>query len=163
MIKKKRKQFKSGIYRPKNIEKFGESKCLYRSSYELQFLKWCDNHPKILSVQYEKIIIPYVCKTDSKLHKYYVDCRIMMRESTGPKKYLIEIKPFRQTIPPKTSNRKKLSTILEENFNWIKNNQGKWPAAKQYCKKMGWRWCILTEKGIYIDDKFYEGKLLGSP
>jgi hypothetical protein len=84
-----------------------------------------------------------------------------MQESSGPKKYLIEIKPFRQTLPPKPSKRKKQSTILEENFNWLKNNQGKWPAAKQYCKKMGWRWCILTEKGIYIDGKFYEGKLLG--
>ena len=160
MIKKKRKQFKSGIYRPKNVEKFGESKCLYRSSYEHQFLRWCDNHPKITNVQYEKVIIPYVCKTDGKMHRYYVDCRITMQESTGLKKYLIEIKPFRQTIPPKPSKRKKKSTILEENFNFLKNTS-KWDCAKQYCKKMGWRWCILTEKGIYIDDRFYEGKLLG--
>lgn len=160
MIKKKRKQFKSGTYRPKNSEKFGKSSCIYRSSYELQFLKWCDNHSKIKNVKYENIIIPYVCKTDGRLHKYYVDCWINMEESTGLKTYLIEIKPFRQTIPPKPSNRKKKSTILEENFNHIKNTS-KWLAAKQYCKKMGWRWCILTEKGIYIDNKFYEGKMLG--
>jgi hypothetical protein len=160
MIKKKRKQFKSGIFRPENVEKFGESKCVYRSSYELQFLKWCDRHPKITKVLYEKIVIPYVCKTDNNLHRYYVDCMIHMQESTGLKKYLIEIKPFRQTIPPKPSKRKKTSTILEENLNYIKN-QSKWNSAKQYCKKMGWRWCILTEKGIHIDDKFYEGNLLG--
>jgi hypothetical protein len=157
---RKRKEFKSGIYRPKNISKFGEPKCLYRSNYELQFLKWCDAHPKITDVKYEKVIIPYICKTDGKMHKYYVDCKITMEESKGKKDYLIEIKPFRQTIPPKPSKRKKQTTILQENFNWLKNSS-KWSSAKQYCKKQGYRWCILTEKGIYIDDKFYEGKLLG--
>jgi len=161
MIKTKRKQFKSGVYYPQNPIKFSESKCIYRSNYELQFLKWCDANPKIEKILYEKIVIPYKCKTDNKLHRYYVDCMISMKESTGIKKYLIEIKPFRQTIPPKHSKRKKQSTILQENFNWVKNNKGKWPAAKQFCKMKGWRWCILTERGIYIDDIFYEGNLLG--
>lgn len=161
MISKKRKQFKSGVYRPKNVEKFGETKCIYRSSYELQFLKWCDIHPKISKVQYEKIVIPYICKTDGKMHKYYVDCFIHMNESSGLRKYLIEIKPFRQTIPPKPSKRKKQSTILLENRNYIINTS-KWSAAKQYCKKMNWRWCVLTERGIYIDEKFYEKQMFGS-
>jgi len=160
MVKKKYKQFKSGVYRPKNIQKFGESKCIYRSSYELQFLKWCDNHPKITDIKYEKVIIPYMCKTDGRLHRYYVDCKIKMQESTGLKDYLIEIKPFRQTLQPKPSKRKKQSTIIQENLSFLKNTS-KWDSAKQYCKKMGWRWCILTEKGIYIDDRFYEGNLLG--
>ena len=160
MISKKRKQFKSGVYRPHNVAKFGEYKCIYRSSYELQFLKWADAHPKIIDVKYEKVIIPYICKTDGKMHKYYVDCKITMREANSNKTYLIEIKPFRQTLPPKPSKRKKKSTILTENFNWLKN-ESKWDAAKQYCKKYDYRWCVLTEKGIYIDNKFYEGKLLG--
>lgn len=154
MKNSKRKQFKSGIYTPTNYQKFGQLKCIYRSSYELQFLKWCDNHPKISSVLYEKIVIPYICKTDGKMHRYYIDCKIVMNEFHGSKTYLIEIKPFRQTIPPKPSKRKKQSTILEESFNYTKNTS-KWDSAKQYCKKMGWRWCILTEKGIYIDERFY--------
>jgi len=156
----KRKQFKSGKYRPINVDKFGETSCIYRSSYELQFLKWCDEHPRIKSVKYEKIIIPYQCKTDGKLHRYYLDCMITMDEGKNLKKYLIEIKPYRQTIPPQSSKRKKQSTIIQENFNYIKN-QSKWEAASNYCKKMGWRWCILTEKGITIDGKFYRGGMLG--
>lgn len=111
-------------------------------------------------MQYEKIVIPYISKADGNMHRYYVDCKITMQESTGKKTYLIEIKPFRQTIPPTPSKRKKESTILQENFDY-QTNTSKWNAARQYCKKMGWRWCILTEKGIYVDKKFYEGSLLG--
>ena len=160
MVKKKYKQFKSGVYRPVNCKKFGETSCIYRSSYELQFLRWCDKHPKIIDVKYEKVIIPYVCKTDNKMHKYYVDCRITMVEATGRRTYLIEIKPFKQTLPPKPSKRKKKTTILYEQLSYLKNDS-KWKAAEQYCKMKDFRWCILTEKGIYIDGKFYEGDMLG--
>lgn len=158
--KKKYKQFKSGRYRPVNYPKFGEVSCIYRSSYELQFLKWCDNNPKIVDVKYEKVVIPYRCKTDNKLHRYYVDCRITMREKAGDKTYLIEIKPFKQTLKPTITKRKKKQTIIYEHLSYVKN-LSKWDAAKQYCASRGFRWCILTEKGIYIDDKFFEGKMLG--
>lgn len=166
LVKKKYKQFKSGVYRPLNYKKFGESKCIYRSSYELKFLKWCDHHPRVSRVRYEKIVIPYICPTDGKMHKYYLDFLITMQEKNGPKNYLIEVKPFRQTIPPKPSKRKKRKTIITEGLTWAKNsgadpkhNGGKWGAAKKYCKSNDMRWCILTEKGIYIDDVFFEGNM----
>lgn len=154
------KKYKQGIYRPRNPKKFGEHKCIYRSSYELDFMKWCDENPRVLNVRYEKIIVPYQCKTDNKVHKYYLDVLITLLEKDGPKNYLIEIKPFKQTIPPKPSKRKKQKTILTEKFNWIKNSC-KWEAAKVYCKKHNLRWSIITEKGIYIDGKFHEGNLFG--
>jgi hypothetical protein len=155
-----RKQFKSGVYRPFNSQKFGESKCVYRSSFELDFLKWCDQNSKVMDVKYEKVIIPYLCKTDGKMHRYYVDCKIVLKETNGLKTYLIEIKPFNQTLPPKESKRKKKTTIIYEHLAWAKNTS-KWDYAKQFCKKHNYRWCILTERGIYIDDKFFEGKMFG--
>lgn len=158
--KKKHKEFKSGRYRPKNHEKFGEVSCIYRSSYELDFLRWCDYNDKVVEVEYEKVIIPYKCKTDGKLHRYYVDCKIKFKEKSGVKTYLIEIKPFKQTMPPKPSKRKKKETIIIENFNWSKN-QSKWSAAEQYCKSKGYRWCIMTEKGIHIDGTFIKGNMFG--
>lgn len=155
----KQRQFKSGYYRPHNVEKFeGVSRCVYRSSWELKFLKWVDYNDKVKKVYYERVVLPYICKTDNKLHKYYVDCKITMEEKTGLKDYLIEIKPFRQTIPPTQSKRKKKSTIITEKINWLKNNS-KWESAKKYCEKMGYRWCVMTEKGIYIDEKFHEGSI----
>lgn len=158
--KKKYKEFKSGVYRPKNFRKFGETSCVYRSSYELDFLKWCDNNKKVLQIHYEKVVIPYKCKTDEKIHKYYVDCKIKYLESSGPKTYLIEIKPFKQTLPPKPSKRKKRQTIITEQYNWLKNTS-KWTSAKQYCKSKGWRWCIMTERGMHLDGKFLEIDLFG--
>ena len=160
-MKKKYKEFKSGKYIPNNEEKFGENAYIYRTSYELQLFKWCDSNPNILKVGYEKIVIPYICKTDNRLHKYYLDFFIIMKEKDKNVVYLIEVKPYRQTIPPVPSNRKKKTTILTENLNWLKNTS-KWTSAKQYCQSKGYRWCILTEKGIYIDDKFYNGNILGN-
>jgi hypothetical protein len=155
-------RYKQGIYRPKNHKKFGEHKCIYRSSYEYEFMRWCDDHPRITNVRYEKIVIPYLCTTDNKKkpHKYYLDVLITMQEKDGPKNYLIEIKPFKQTIPPTVTTRKKKKTILTEQYNWQKNSC-KWDAARLFCKKYNLRWCILTEKGIYIDEKFYAGKMFG--
>tara|TARA_R110000765_G_scaffold7963_4_gene26076 strand:+ start:86276 stop:86533 length:258 start_codon:yes stop_codon:yes gene_type:complete len=83
-----------------------------------------------------------------------------MREKAGDKTYLIEIKPFKQTLKPTITKRKKKQTIIYEHLSYVKN-LSKWDAAKQYCASRGFRWCILTEKGIYIDDKFFEGKMLG--
>lgn len=157
---KRKSDYKQGFYRPKNWEKFGEVQCIYRSSWERDFLIWCDYNDKVIKIQYEKIVIPYICKTDGKLHKYYIDCKLLLKEKSEIKIYLIEIKPFRQTIPPKPSNRKKKTTILTENYNWIKNNS-KWEYAKEYCKIKGYRWCIMTEKGMYIDDKFFNLKIFG--
>ena len=157
---KRRADYKSGIYRPINCQKFGAVKCQYRSSWEHDFLRWADYNDKITKVLYEKIIVPYICKTDGKMHRYYVDCAIEMKEGKETKKWLVEIKPFRQTIPPKESKKKKPVTIITEKLNWVKN-QSKWDSAKKYCRKMGYRWCIITEKGIYLDDKFHELKIFG--
>jgi ATP-dependent exoDNAse (exonuclease V) alpha subunit len=156
--KKKYKEYKSGRYRPVNYQKFGQTSCIYRSSYELKFLMWCDNNPKVTDVKYEKVIIPYMSKADGRMHRYYVDCRITMREKGGPKTYLIEIKPYKQTQKPKPSKRKKKQTILYENLTYLVN-RSKWDAAEQYCKHKGYRWCILTEKGIFIDGVFTESEM----
>lgn len=149
-MKKKYKEFKSGIYRPQNIKKFNNDVRLqYRSKFELNFLRWCDMNPNVENISYEKIIIPYICKTDNKLHRYYIDFKITIKGE----EYLIEIKPYNKTIPPKESKRKKRTTILYEKLEWVKNNS-KWDSAKQYCKQKKYKWVILTEKGIYIDGVF---------
>ena len=80
-----------------------------------------------------------------------------MHQSNQTKKYLIEIKPFRQTIDPKTVDhgKKRKKTILYENLNYIKNI-AKWNAAKKWCVKMGYEFTILTEKELGINK--YENK-----
>lgn len=156
----KHKQFKSGIYTPIYPQKCidEKQKFVYRSSYELNFFKFCDTCPKVVRWGAETTVIPYLCKTDGKMHRYYVDNKVIFLDKNNRYiTYLIEIKPFNQTIPPKPSKRKKRQTVLYENFQYIKNTS-KWNSAEQYCKKNGYVWCRVTERGYYIFDKFHEGE-----
>jgi hypothetical protein len=68
--------------------------------------------------------------------------------NTG-KKYMIEIKPLRQTKPPKIP-KNKTKAFMRESFEFIKN-QAKWGAAKIYCEDNSLEFKIITEKdlGVY--------------
>ena len=58
---------------------------------------------------------------------------IKVRESTGyTKKYIIEIKPKKQTAPPKKPKRQ-TSGYLRGGYEYAKN-QAKWEAASEWCK-----------------------------
>jgi len=69
----------------------------------------------------------------------------------------VEIKPYRQTIDPKTvdQGKKRKKTILYENLNYIKN-QAKWEAAKKFSEKHGYEFTILTEKELGIEKDKYK-------
>jgi hypothetical protein len=96
----------------------------------------------------ENVIVPYVSKIDGKWHKYYVDNYVEILEGTTVAKYLIEIKPYKQTLKPESKQGKKKSSLLYEQTQWIINHEGKWPAAMQFCKNRGWKFLILTEKEL---------------
>lgn len=157
-MKKKYKEYKSGIFRPKNPQKLmGGDKCIYRSSWELKAFRFLDNNPKVTKWCSERVIIPYKSSLDNKLHKYYVDLYAEWEFSTGvKKKYLIEVKPYKKTIPPTVNKKKKRTTILHEQAEYVVN-QNKWDSARQYCKANNIEWMILTEKGMYVNhDQFFE-------
>ena len=57
------------------------------------------------NTEWEVIIIPYRSPVDGKVHRYFPDFYIKVTESMGyTKKYIIEIKPKKQTAPPKNQN-----------------------------------------------------------
>ena len=99
----------------------------------------------------EGIAIPYANPITEKTSCYFPDVAIKMNVGGKLKKFLVEIKPFRQTIDPKTidQGRKKKKTIIYENLNYIKN-QAKWEAAKKFADKHGYEFTILTEKELGI-------------
>ncbi|SVE28479.1 uncharacterized protein METZ01_LOCUS481333, partial [marine metagenome] len=88
-----------GKFRPQNIEKYkgNPSNIVYRSGWELDFMKYLDRQPEVLQWNSEEIIIPYKSPIDGKWHRYYPD--FWVRTSKGES--LIEIKPKKQTKPPK--------------------------------------------------------------
>ena len=145
----KKGNFKKGVYRPRYREKYkGLGNPDYRSSWELHFFKWCDFNKNVLEWSAESVIIPYVSPMDNKVHRYFVDNHVVIKEGNKKSKYLVEIKPHKQTVPPVESKRKKKTTILHEKVTYSVN-QAKWSAAKNWCKKHGYRFLILTEKELF--------------
>ena len=83
---------------------------------------------------------------DGRVHRYFVDNYVEIKEGNNIKKYLVEIKPSQQTKPPQTKYRKK-QHLLYEQKNYV-INQAKWEAAKKYGNKRGLTFIILTEKEL---------------
>ena len=94
-----------GRYTIQNKKKYlgDPSKVVYRSLWERQAFKWCESNGRVKSWNSEEIVIPYKCKTDGKLHRYFVD---MLVELANGDIILVEIKPKKQTVPPKNPKRK---------------------------------------------------------
>ncbi len=148
--KKKYQQYKQGIYKPVNQDKYaGAKNPRYLSSWELKFFKWCDKNIHVEKWSSESVIVPYICPLDKRVHRYFVDLFVQINEGGITSKYLIEIKPQKQTQKPKTHGNKKNSTILYENMTYIRN-KAKWEAAEKWCKKKGYKFQILTEHNLFI-------------
>lgn len=140
-------KWRQGIFTPKNSHKFIGSRAVYRSGLELKFFRFCDSNDNILKWGSENIIVPYISPIDMKTHRYYVDNFVVIREGANITRYLIEIKPSKQTQPPTTKYRKKQHLIYEQRL-WV-INQAKWQAAREYSRKKGWKFLIMTEKDLY--------------
>jgi hypothetical protein len=111
--------------------------------WERQVFKWCDENVNVVKWSSEETVVPYRCKTDNKLHRYFVDLKIQFK--TG-QTYLIEIKPKKQTQEPKVRARKTKAYITEV-LTYVKN-QSKWAAADEYCADRGWIFEVWTEDVI---------------
>ncbi len=140
-----------GKFIPKNVNKYRGNyrNIIYRSSWELKFMNYCDSRPNVLEWGSEEIAIPYRSPLDRKIHRYFVDFYVKMVDSNGKvSKYLIEIKPKRQTIAPKPAQRKTKSYLYEVT-EYVKN-EAKWEAAKEFCLDKGWQFLILTEDELKV-------------
>jgi hypothetical protein len=135
----------SGKYIAKNKGKYSgdHSKIYYRSLWERQVFKFLDENSDVLAWNSEEVVIPYRCKTDNKVHRYFVDLKIQFKNGQT---YLIEIKPKKQTIEPKIRT-KKTKAYITEVLTYVKN-QSKWEAASEYCADRGWTFEVWTEDTI---------------
>ena len=140
-----------GRYRPSNPKKYrgDSSNIIYRSLWERKFMVYCDNQTKILEWGSEEIALPYRSPIDNKVHRYYPDFYIKVKESNGKiKRYIIEIKPKKQTVEPKMKKRKTKGYIYE--VYEYERNQAKWKAAEEFCKDRMWEFKVLTEDELGI-------------
>ena len=140
-----------GKYRPNNPLKYrGDYRnIIYRSLWELKFMKYCDSNQNILEWGSEEFWLPYRSPLDNKVHRYFPDFYIKVRETTGKiNKMVIEVKPKKQCMEPKRPKKKTRGYIYE--VREYARNQAKWKAAKSYCLDRGYEFKILTENELGI-------------
>jgi len=113
---------------------------------------YCDTNNKILEWGSEEIIIPYLSPWDGRVHRYFPDFYIKVKQSNGTlKKFIIEVKPKKQTKPPKPVTRKTKRFINEVKTWGI--NEAKWKYATEWCNNNDMEFKILTEDHLNIKYK----------
>lgn len=135
----------SGRYKVKNIKKYSgdPDKVVYRSSWEKACFQWCDTNPNVVKWSSEEVVVPYKWDIDKKMHRYFVDLKITFKDN---KTLLVEIKPDKETAPPKRPDKSK--RYIGEAMTYVKN-MNKWEAANNYAKDRGWEFQIWTEETLY--------------
>ena len=138
-------------YQPSYPKKYkgDSSNIICRSSWERKFCRWCDLNESILEWGSEEFWIPYLSPVDNKVHRYFPDFIIKVKESAGQvKTYVVEVKPKKQTQPPKKPKRQTKSYIYECKTYAV--NQAKWKAAVEFCKDHMIQFKVITEDELGI-------------
>lgn len=140
-----------GKYKVKNPAKYkGDfNNIVYRSLWERSFMVYCDTNPHVLQWSSEEVVIPYQDPIDGKMHRYFTDFWIKAKmKDDSVKQYIIEIKPYKETIPP-VQPAKRTRKYFAEVAKYGKND-AKWAAARAYCVKHGMEFRVLTEYELGI-------------
>ena len=139
-------------YKPEYPRKYkgDPNNIICRSSWERKFCKWCDLNENILEWGSEEFCIPYRSPVDRRIHRYFPDFIIKVREQTGDiKRYVIEVKPKKQTRPPVQTSKKRTKTYINEVKTYAVN-EAKWKAADEWCKDRLLEFKIITEDQLGI-------------
>ena len=139
------------IYKPSYPEKYkGDvNNIICRSSWERRFCNWCDLNESIISWGSEEFCIPYYNPVKERVCRYFPDFIIKVKEQSGQiKTYVVEVKPQRETLPPKQKSRTTKSYLNECRTYAV--NQAKWKAADEFCKDRLLEFKVKTEKDLGI-------------
>ena len=122
---------------------------IYRSLWERKFMVYCDKNQNILEWASEEIAIPYRSPIDNRVHRYFPDFYMKVKETNGKiKNYVIEVKPAKQTNPP-VKPKRQTKGYIREAYEYAKN-QAKWKMAKEFCADRQWEFKVVTEKELGV-------------
>lgn len=137
-------RYAQGKFNPKNPTKYiGGKVPTYRSGWEFQFMKFCDENPNVTNWASEAIRIPYRNPLTGKYTIYVPDFFIAYADKNGKQLVeLIEVKPSNQTSLKEAgrSRHNQLHAVV---------NQAKFEAANAYCKQNKIKFRIVTEHDIF--------------
>jgi hypothetical protein len=149
-MKKKSYGHQKGFFKPRFPHKYAgdPTGIVYRSSLEWKTMRHFDSDPNIIKWASEERWIPYRSPVDGKIHKYYVDFVITVKnENKQVETIMVEVKPATQCRPPYRKTKKVTQALINETMTWGVN-QAKWAAAREYAERRGWRFEILTDDHI---------------
>jgi uncharacterized phage-associated protein len=137
-------KYAQGLFTPKNPDKYvGKKQPIYRSSWELAFMNFCDVNDHILAWASESIHIPYYNPLKQKNTHYIPDFFIKYRNATGQEKAeLIEIKPSKETSLQTAGK-----SVRNQAYAIV--NQAKWQAADNWCRNNNIQFRVITEQDIF--------------
>lgn len=138
-------RFAKDTYKVKNPEKYlGNRAPVYRSSWELTFMMFCDNNPSIQQWASEAVKIPYRDPLTGKQTVYVPDFLITYVDKNMKQHgELIEIKPAKQSI------RERVGKNPYDQAQYVKN-MAKWEAATAWARNHGLKFRVLNEHDIYF-------------
>ena len=140
-------KFARGKFNLTQPEKYvGTKMPTYRSSWEFQFMRFCDTNISIQKWASEAIQIPYRDPLTGRQTVYVPDFFIQYVDKNNTMHVeLIEVKPASQSI---------LERVGKNKYNQAQyvKNQAKWAAANIWCKQQGIKFRILNE-----NDMFHQG------
>lgn len=140
-----KRNYKQGYYNPANLKKYigNPNNIRYLSNLELLCFRYMDNNNSVLRWGSEIIQVPYWDVTTNKKRIYFVDiyAEYINKDNTITKA-IIEIKPSKQTLPPKGGK------YYKQNAETYLKNKCKWDAANVYAKSNGMTFLLLTEEQL---------------
>jgi hypothetical protein len=145
-------KYNQGKFRPRNPQKYGGdvSNIVYRSSYELKFMQYCDLTESVNSWKSEEFWIPYRSPLDGKTHRYFPDFFLKYRDKDGKMRNLVvEVKPAKDLKEPQTNPSRRTKSWAYSVKMWA-INQAKFEAAKEWCADHNYEFRIFTEKELGI-------------
>jgi len=148
-------KYHQGRFNPKNPQKYkGDPRqIIFRSSWERRFMVYCDRSPDIIEWSSESVIIKYLSPLDKKIHQYWPDFFIKVKQADGShKKFIIEVKPKKQCSPPPIAPKRKTKTWVSEVKTWGINS-AKWKYATEWCANNDMEFKVLTEDHLSISYK----------
>jgi hypothetical protein len=145
---------KKGFYNIQNISKYdGASfKLRFLSSWELNYMVFCDYNPDVIKWSYERKMVRYYDPITKKVRRYKIDFYVKHKKKDGGVfKMLVEIKPKKQMFPPNKQKRFNSPKGFMKDLLVYNLNKAKWLSANTYAINNGMYFYLVD----YSDNRFY--------
>jgi hypothetical protein len=153
-LKPQKGRVQQGYFKPHHPEKYkgDASAIIYRSSWELKFLQYCDQNDAVVEYAAEPVGIAYFNPILKKPATYWIDCYMKTKGRDGTvTKWLIEVKPNKYLEKPQPPARLTESQMLSfaRHAKAYIINSAKFEAAKDYAANNNMKFGIITENFLF--------------